>query len=116
MVKQRNDLLAFLGWRIQGDLGPWTFYTSARGSIVWYERTPALNPPSAIQQVMRDRWRIAAQAWHSLDQETKARWELASQRANLHITGYNLWVYWRTTQDRTSVETVARQSGLTLLP
>lgn len=116
MARTDNKILALLGFSCTGDLGPWTLYTSARHQIVFYPRVPALNPPTPLQIVMRDRWRQAAATWQMLSTATRENWELASKRASLKITGYNLWVYLSTTADRATVDTIARQAGVTLFP
>jgi len=115
MVQTQNKLLAFLGWNVTGDMGPWTFYTDAQRNIVWFARVPALNPASATQATMRLRWTLAAAAWRMQTPATRNNWELASKRAHLRITGYDLWVHWITVQDRPTILTVGRQAGITLL-
>jgi hypothetical protein len=116
VARTDNKILALLGFSCTGDLGPWTLYTSARHQIVFYPRVPALNPASPLQTVMRDRWRQAAATWRMLTDTDRTNWEEASKRASLKITGYNLWVYYSTSNDRAAVDTIARQSGLPLLP
>lgn len=116
MALTDNKILALLGFNATGDLGPWTLYTSARHQIVFYPRMPALNPPTPLQLVMRNRWSLAAAAWQMLTPAARKNWELASKRARLKITGYNLWLYLSTTGDRATVDTIARQSGVTLFP
>lgn len=115
MAQFRTDLLWCLGWSTQGDLGPLTMYTSRRGNLVFFDKAPPLNPPSQLQIYFRDRWRIAAAAWRDLTDEQRATWLLAARRANLMIGGYNLWIYWRTTEDSPSIETIERQTGLVLM-
>lgn len=114
MARSDNKLLAMLGWNVTGDVGPWTFYTDHRGNITWFPRTPQLSPASKTQQIIRLRWEGAAHCWRWLGREERDRWELAVKRAHCKITGYNLWVYWRTTRDRQTVLTIARQARIDL--
>jgi len=114
MARNDNKILALLGFEVTGDLGPWTLYTSHRHALVFYARVPALNPPSVQQVVLRAEWTAAAAAWRALSSSQRAAYERASRVLSLRITGYNLWVYWKTTGDRDTIRTIERQAGLTL--
>lgn len=115
-MRRTEDLLRFLGYNHMGDLGPWTFYTSKRKGIVWFAKAPPLEPPSILQTHQRNKFRLAGYAWRSLDEEFRQRWLLAARRANLAISGYNLFIYWLLTNDDAAVHTVERQSQLNLIP
>ncbi|KKM73184.1 hypothetical protein LCGC14_1412940 [marine sediment metagenome] len=43
------------------------------------------------------------------------RLEIAARRAGLSVTGYNLWVWWQLKRDRTTLATIERNSGVTLI-
>lgn len=109
-----NKILAMLGFSCTGDLGPWTLYTSDRHQIVYYPRMPALNPPSPKQLTQRASITAAAASWRALSNADRTAYETASRRASLKITGYNLWVYLKLTDRRDVVDTIARQTGVTL--
>lgn len=110
-----QTLFRFLGWNTQGDLGPWTFYTSKRQALVFYLRAPPTKPPTPLQTIRRNRWGQAAQAWTQLSAEARANWERATHAAHLRITGLNLWMYWKLTADESAIRTVERESGIPLL-
>lgn len=88
------SLFQFLGTNTNGDLGPWTFYTSHRKRLVVFPKAYPKDPATYHQTLYRNRWRHAAQRWQQLDQTTRALWETMSKRANLTITGYNLYLFY----------------------
>ena len=110
-----HGTLRFLGYSPTGDLGPLTAYSSRRAGTVWFNKSPPTKPPSDWQRRQRDRFRLAAIAWRSLDEATRNRWHLACRRARLYIHGYNLWIWWQLTRSRAGLSTIERQSGLTLI-
>lgn len=116
MAQQLRNLLSFLGHITWGDLGPLTIYRNKRGRMVAFTKAPPLSPPSDRQIANRDLWRCAAEAWSRQDRDRQKRWERASKRQSLCITGYNLWIYWYTTCDHEAIRTLEQQTGLDLLP
>jgi len=115
-MKLDQTLLKFLGFNATGDLGPWTFYTSKRAGLVWFIKAPPLEPPSPLQVHQRNKFRLTGYLWRALSPEQQADWSLAQARANLAITGYNLFTYYVTTGDAPAIVTVERQTGLDLIP
>lgn len=109
-------ILHMLGTHVTGDLGPYTFYTSRRSGVVFYPRSPALQPPTPLQLHYRNTFRIAGYVWRNLQPYLRTNWLRAASLANLSITGYNLFTYYIVTQDTPAIETVQRQSGLQLIP
>jgi len=103
-----------LGMNVQGDIGPLTMYTSRRRKLVVFLRAPPLNPPSQTQEIMRDLFRNYAAAWRAAGQAVRDQWKQATQRANLSLTGYQLWVWFSRTRDEPALRTIERQSSLTL--
>lgn len=114
-MKIPHRTLDLLGFSPTGDLGPLTAYTSRRHGTVWFDKSPPQKPPSPWQLRQRDRFRLAAIAWSSLNEETRQRWHMACRRARLYIHGYNLWVYWQLGGSRARLSTIEQQSGLTLV-
>lgn len=113
---RRSSILKFLGFNTQGDLGPWTFYTSKRKGLVFFQKSPPLEPPTIRQTHQRNKFRLAGYIWRSLSPEQQDRWRQAAARANLRITGYNLFVHWLTVQDDDAIATIERQSRINLIP
>lgn len=105
-----------MGWRPTGDIGPYTMYTMRNGTVVFYEKAPPKEPASYRQLILRNRWRTAAASWGNMGSDQKALWHLAAKQARLYFHGYALWVFWSTTQDRPTLKTIERQSGVQLLP
>ena len=108
--------LSLLGLRPTGDLGPLTCYTSKRGRTVWFQKSPPLKPPSPRQISQRNKLRLNAELWRSLDQDQRDQWSLAEKRGSLVITGYNLFVWWSLGGDPNVIKTIERQTDSTLIP
>jgi hypothetical protein len=109
------NLCGFLGWNMQGNLGPWTCYQNAHRKPVWYWTMPQLEPPSPARIHQKDLFRAAAMAWAALSSTTKAAWMAAARAAHLRIHGHNLFMYWWLKRDDAAVKTIERISGETLL-
>lgn len=104
-----------MGFNVQGDLGGWTFYTTQRGEVVFFPKSPPLNPPTAKQMVQRCKFAQAGKLWKCKTEEAREQWRLAVRRANLRLTGYNLWTYWITTSDEPALRTIERETNLVLI-
>jgi len=111
-----TSILRYLGFNTQGDLGPWTMYTSKRKGLVFFVKAPPLEPPSPLQTHQRNRFRLAGYVWRSLPQHVQRQWQTAAIDAALRITGYNLFVHWICRQDDTYIQTIERQSRIHLVP
>lgn len=115
-MKITRSLLRFLGWNTQGDLGPWTFYTTKQHKMVFFIKAPPHGPPSYLQTLQRQAFRMAAAYWQRHTPTQKAAWENATHVLKLNLTGYNLFVWYHTAGDRATIATIERLSGITLLP
>ena len=115
-MKLDRTILRFLGFNTQGDLGPWTFYTSTSKGLVFYLKTPPDKPASYLQLHQRNQMRAAAVVWQTISQDLRDRWETAAKRAHLRITGYNLFTYFQFTRDEETINTIERLANLELLP
>jgi hypothetical protein len=104
----------FLGWNTQGDLGPYTFYTASdQGLVIYLSTTPRRKHKRQCAHY-KNKFRLIGAQWQMLTPEARADWELASKRAGLRISGYNLYTYWLMSDDRAAITTVERHSGVTL--
>lgn len=112
MAQSIAPLIKFLGFNSQGDLGPYTVYTSRQKRLVFFARAPPLTPASIEQRGMRNRFRVAAQMWQALTPDQRAKWKRLAQESNQRITGYNLWTYTQTTGDRTTIQTLITRTGI----
>lgn len=107
-----------LGLQVQGDLGPMTCYTQKhkhRRSVVLFPKIWLSDPTTIKQRNHRDRVRQAATAWHALPPNERRNWLQAAKRLSLRANGYALWTYWHMIQLRAPIETIERQSGITLI-
>lgn len=111
-----TELLRYMGFNSQGDFGPWTFYTGKRGQLVYFVKSPPLEPPSILQISQRNRFRLNGYLWRTLTTQQQQNWELATKRAQLKINGHNLFTYWNLTKDDAAIQTVERLSRLNLIP
>lgn len=109
------DLFKMMTLGASGDLGPFTIYTSKRKSIVAYLKSPPKEAPTPLQVHRRNQFRLCGFAWDRLGWQKKADWRHAASRAGLRITGYNLFVYYHTTRDITTIRTIERQSRISLV-
>lgn len=107
----QNKLLA---WNIQGDVGPFTCYTSTRKKIVYFLRAPPLTPASPAQRVLRDRFVEAANAWQLLSNEQREQWQTTCDRASLVCTGYNLFTWFFLKQRSWNLACYAGRAGTTI--
>lgn len=108
-------MLRLIGMKCQGDIGDMTCYTSRRNKVVWFLKSPPKEPPSFEQQEIRQKFSDAGEGWRALSDAERNLWNLAAQRANLRITGYNLWVYFFVKLDWWALRTIENQTGITLV-
>lgn len=102
----------YLGVLTNGDLGPYTFYTSHRKRLVVFPKTWPKDPATIHQTLLRNRWRHIAAHWRFLPEETRQLWEDLSKRANATVTGYNLYMYYMLDKGLGVIKTLERQTGI----
>lgn len=110
-----DHLYCALGFIIWGDLGHTTIYRDKQGKVVWFEKTWPHKPPSPKQTVQRAKMTAAAAAWQALTAAARKQWNLATRRASLCCTGYDLFVHWQLMQDAAAIRTLERQTNTSLL-
>ena len=110
-----TTLFHYLGWNVQGDIGPWTFWTSKRGQLVFFPKAPPLVPPTKDQIHQRNKFKLVANLWNHLLATTRKTWEAAALAAHLRIHGYDLFTYYELTGDHDAIRTIERQTNLQLL-
>jgi hypothetical protein len=109
-------LYHMLGFRPTGDLGPLTYYTSARNKIVFFPKAPPLHPPSYLQTVQRNRYRLAAIAWNDLPEVERLNWEKIAKTAKLTINGYNLFVWYYLRNGGATIQAFQDRYSIQVLP
>lgn len=111
-----GSIWQFLGFRATGDLGPFTFYTTQRNQTVFFPKAPPLNPPSYLQTVQRNRFRLAATTWKALPESERRNWERITQTAKLTINGYNLFVWYLLRNGEDTCQKFADRYNIQLFP
>jgi hypothetical protein len=109
------SLFQYLGTNTNGDLGPYTFYTSHRKRLVVFPKTWPKDPATYHQTLYRNRWRHAAIRWHSLTPQTRADWRRLGKKANLTISGYNLYLAYILGKAAGTVRTCERLTGVNVI-
>lgn len=110
-----ENVISLLGLSIQGDLGPFTAYTSRRGKKVIFPKAPPLEPPSFRQQLFRQKFVTFGIEWASLSDDQRAAWKLAALHCDATMTGPGLMMWWLTTRDTRQLQNLIRRSGVTTL-
>lgn len=100
--------------RLAGDIGGVTIYTDRYLRKTVYPISPPDKPPSPEQTTLRSRFAQAQAAWKALTAQEKANLEEACRRANLRLTGQNLYISAALKHMNENVQAVGRQTGLTL--
>jgi len=111
-----NRIYSVLGLTLQGDLGPYTMYRSARHKLVIFPKAPPHKPASRLQAWHRCRWQLTARAWQKLQPAHRDRWRAAARKERLTIGGYNLFLWHVTTNQAAAIRTIERHTRLSLLP
>lgn len=114
MAQQVNNLYELLGHSMQGDLAGWTCYTSKRNKVIWFVKSPPLEPASPTQRAIRNLFVLNATVWRAMPPASRATWLAAADAAHLRIHGYNLFVWWMRTKDNASLATIERISRITI--
>lgn len=103
--------MQFLGFNGQGDLGPYTTYTSkARKKLVYFDRAPPLSPASFEQGQARDKFRGIANAWRMMSPEQKRAWHRVARENRLRVHGFGLFTYYNMRNDIAMLRTLLRRS------
>lgn len=111
-MKIRESLLYWTGILSNGDIGPYTLYTSARKRFVIFLKTWPKDPATYNQTLNRNRWRHAATRWRSLTDDTRSRWQQLSKKGTCTVTGYNLFIYYILGHDRKVIQTLQTRTGI----
>ena len=108
-------IFELLGHFMQGDLAGFTCYTAKNNKVVWFVKSPPLEPASELQLQLRNAFRINGSVWRSFPPADRATWNDAATFARLRIHGYNLFTYWMRTKDHAAIATIERISGITII-
>ena len=108
-------IFQYLGVLTNGDVEPYTIYTSQRKRLVVFLKTWPKDPATYNQTLHRNRWRHAALRWKSLPPDLRAQWLALSKKANCTVTGYNLFIYYMLNKNTRTIETLERQAGISVI-
>lgn len=108
-------LFSFFGWNPTGDFGPWTFYTAKSKKPVMFIKAPPTKPATHRQDFQRFTFKYIARLWNLLTQQERTNWETASKRARLRMTGYNLFLWYKSGGNTKVIHTIERQAAVKLL-
>lgn len=111
-----KNLVSLFGTVLWGDIGPLTLYRNKNNKLITFMKTWPKEPPSDEQLEWRQKFRTAAAAWQALSTSSRSAWDGAARRAGLCMSGYNLFVHWQIKQDTKAIQTIERQTGISLLP
>lgn len=112
MKTLRPFIYQFLGVIANGDIGPYTLYTSQRHRFVIFLKTWPKDPATYHQNLHRNRWRHAGERWRNLDNAARQLWRDLARRANCTVTGYNLFIFYIIGKDEAVIATLERQTGI----
>lgn len=112
MATLHPPIYELLGHFMQGDLGGFTCYTAKNNRVVWFVKSPPLEPASELQLQLRNAFRGNALVWRTMTADQRSTWNDAATFARLRIHGYNLFTYWMRTQDTATLDTIERQSHI----
>lgn len=112
----RAQLALVAGIELTGDFGGITTFTARKGKKAMFPKAWLKDPESPAQALHRAKFAAAASEWSDLTDEEKANWQQACRQLNLRTYGTSLFVSYKMTGDKSPIETIERQTGLTLLP
>ena len=110
-----KNLFPLLGCTTNGDFADVTLYKSRRGRLVIFLKTWPKDPATYHQTVHRNRWRHAGIRWRALPQSVRDDWLRISKRANLNVTGYNIFMYYILNKNIHTIETLEHQTGINVI-
>lgn len=99
-------IFALAGIRLQGDVGPFTTWTSKRQGVVILLKAPPDKPASRLQASRRRTMKAASILWNALPSITRSSWARACLSARLRITPFVLFYYFMATSDHATIETI----------
>lgn len=112
MATVAPSLFELLGYSMQGDLAGMTCYTAKHNRVVWFVKSPPLEPPSKAQIQIRNFFRNVGFVWSHMTPAEQKPWDDLAIKANLRIHGYNLFTWYLRTRDSAAIATLVRQTGV----
>lgn len=108
--------IAMLGCTVSGDVGPYTVYTDRFGKKVWFPKSPPKSKPTELQLAVRRRFTTAQHQYMQLSAAEKKLWESLTRKANLCLTGQNLFIHVAMMWTFAMLATIQHQTGITVTP
>lgn len=111
----RKGVQRGLFWlKIQGDLGPFTMWTSRQMRVSYMIKEPPKREPSRAQVIQRDALRRAMLDWKRVPIEFRPNYELAGKLLHFTICGHNVFVACHMRGIWKDVDEMERLTGLRL--
>lgn len=99
---------------VSGDFGDLTIYTNRFGKKVAFPKSPPDKAPTPIQNQQRSRFFLAQADWSSQTKQVKSNLEELCRKANIPMTGQNLWIHAALMNDNQAIVTLERQTGISV--
>lgn len=100
--------------QVSGDFADLTVYTNKNGKKVAFLKAPPDKPPTELQIAQRARFKLAQAGWMALSHPIKNDYEEMCSRANVPMTGQNIWIHSALTNDAQAIQTLIGQTGITV--
>lgn len=105
-----------IGLIVSGDVDGITIYTDRHSRKIAYPKAPPKEPPTPEQVAIRARFKAAQAEYMTHPLPKRELWENICRRANLCMTGQNLFIHVAMKHTYASLDTLMRQTGISVNP
>jgi len=105
-----------IGLIVSGDVDGITIYTDRYNRKVAYPKAPPKEPPTQMQVDVRNRFKSAQAEYMGLTPLQKEAYESLTKKANLCMTGQNLFIHVAMKLTYGTLTTLQEQTGVTVVP
>jgi len=107
---------SIIGLIVSGDVDGITIYTDRYNRKVAYPKSPPKEPPTQMQVDVRNRFKSAQAEYMGLTPPQKKAYESLTKKANLCMTGQNLFIHVAMKLTYGTLTTLQEQTGVTVVP
>lgn len=107
---------SIIGLIVSGDVDGITIYTDRHNRKVAYPKAPPKEPPTQMQVDVRARFGSAQAEYMGLSPLQKAAYEELTKKANLCMTGQNLFIHVAMKRTFGTLTTLEEQTGVAVEP
>ncbi len=108
--------LNVLGLIVSGDIDGITIYTDRYNRKVGYPKAPPKEPPTEFQVYYRTRFKTAQANYMALSVAEKKDYEDLSRASSICMSGQNLFIHVALKHSFGLLDTLQRQTGITVVP